>query len=65
MLCHRPLRPLADTRTVAEGTDTGTMTDWSPATRLTGADHPKCATVCLTDLGGAADQIGGYLRTRY
>jgi len=41
MLCHRLLRPIADTRTVAEGTDSNAMINRGPQRRRTSTDRPN------------------------
>jgi hypothetical protein len=41
MFCHRLLRPIADTRTVAEGTDSNAMINRAAAPTDQRADHPQ------------------------
>jgi hypothetical protein len=62
MSCHRLLRSIIDTRTVADGTDTSTKADRVRATTGHRAEPLICAADCLADLGRVADQIGGSAR---
>jgi len=41
MFCHRLLRPIADTRTVAEGTDINAMINQTAAPTDPRADRPN------------------------